>query len=239
MAGFSQEVIELAQKSERDYGVPTSVTLAQYAYESGWGTSGHAKNHNNYFGMKYRNGSGNSDKTKWYTSNGAKWQHYSSMAQSFDDHGRLLSSDKYYNLTKDTATIDEYVKAFAETYAPSSDGNNNYAGNVLSIIRQYNLNQYNVLHWNYEGMPTGEPITETPETETGGSGTSGGSEEEVWLYKTEFNDPDGSWDDYWIIEAEWWDYLWSYVIKFIATVALAVLAYILMQKAFDAGDDTI
>ena len=48
MSRFSAEVIRLAQQNEKDYGVPASVTLAQYAYESGYGTSGHAKNHNNY-----------------------------------------------------------------------------------------------------------------------------------------------------------------------------------------------
>ena len=52
MATFSPEVIRLAQESEKKWGVPASVTLAQYALESGYGTSSVAKNANHYFGIK-------------------------------------------------------------------------------------------------------------------------------------------------------------------------------------------
>ena len=51
MANFSPEVIRLAQETQAKYGVPASVTLAQYATESGYGKSWLARNANNYFGM--------------------------------------------------------------------------------------------------------------------------------------------------------------------------------------------
>lgn len=127
MANFTSEDIRLAQESERKYGVPASVTLAQYALESGYGTSTLAKTKNNYFGM--RNGS-------------RGWQTFQSKADSFDAHGRLLASDRYASKTAGSTTIKDYVESFAETYAPSSDGNNDYSGKLLKIIEDNNLTQY-------------------------------------------------------------------------------------------------
>ena len=127
MANFTSEDIKLAQESERKYGVPASVTLAQYALESGFGSSDLATMKNNYFGM--RNGS-------------SGWQSFNSKAESFDAHGKLLSNNLYSSKTANASTVQEYVRAIAETYAPSSDGNSNYAGKLLQIIEDYNLTQY-------------------------------------------------------------------------------------------------
>ena len=127
MANFTSEDIRLAQESERKYGVPASVTLAQYALESGYGTSTLATTKNNYFGM--RNGN-------------RGWQTFSSKADSFDAHGRLMASDLYANKTAGSTTVKEYVESLAETYAPSSDGNNDYSGKLLKIIEDNNLTQY-------------------------------------------------------------------------------------------------
>lgn len=132
MATFSPEVIRLAQESEKKWGVPASVTLAQYALESGYGTSSVAKNANNYFGIK---GSYNGQRYGQY-------RKYSSMAQSFDDHGRLLATSDYYKDARTKTNVNDYIDAFAEIYAPSSDGNNDYAGQLKKIIADNNLTQY-------------------------------------------------------------------------------------------------
>lgn len=127
MGNFSSEVIRLAQESEVKYGVPASVTLAQYALESGYGKSQLAKTKNNYFGMR----------------NGSKgWQSFDSMAESFDAHGKLLAKPLYADKTAGADSVEEYVNAIAETYAPSSDGNNNYAGQIMKIINDNDLTQY-------------------------------------------------------------------------------------------------
>ena len=132
MGKFSNQVIRLAQETEQKYGVPASVTLAQYALESGYGSSYLARTKNNYFGMR----------------NGSKgWQEFDSMEESFDAHGRLLASERYTSKTAGKTSIADYVNAFAETYAPSSDGNNNYAGNILKIIEDNNLTQYDSGNW--------------------------------------------------------------------------------------------
>ena len=124
MARFSREVIELAQESERRYGVPASVTLAQYALESGYGTSDLAKNKNNYFGVKNTTGG---------------WKSYNSMAESFDAHGRLLAGKTYSSKTKGTTSANQYAKAIADTY---SGGEPSYYSQLLSIMKTNNLYQY-------------------------------------------------------------------------------------------------
>lgn len=144
MGTFTSEDIRLAQESEQKYGVPASVTLAQYALESGYGKSTLAKTKNNYFGMR----------------NGSKgWQTFNSKAESFDAHGKLLSNDLYSSKTAGAKTVQEYVHAFAETYAPSSDGNNNYAGKLLQIIEDNNLTQYD--GGNYGTITTGTATVTT------------------------------------------------------------------------------
>lgn len=148
MGNFSNEVIKLAQESEEKYGVPASVTLAQYALESGYGKSQLAKNKNNYFGM--RNGS-------------SGWQSFDSMAESFDAHGKLLSGSLYASKVTNAETVEDYVYGIAETYAPSSDGNNDYAGKLLSIIRENNLTQYD--SGNYS---SGYSVSETTKSNSGG-----------------------------------------------------------------------
>lgn len=152
MAGFTQEDIKLAKEVQDKYGVPASLTLSQYAYESGYGTSALAKNNHNYFGM--RNGS-------------SGWQKFSSKRESFMAYGKLLSSDLYASKTRNAKNVKEYINAIAETYAPSSDGNNNYAGNVLQIIKENNLTQYDdKTKWG-AGDLSGDTTTAT---ESGGLG---------------------------------------------------------------------
>ena len=136
MANFSPEVIKLAQETQAKYGVPASVTLAQYATESGYGKSWLAKNANNYFGII---GSYNGQSVYRTDRN---WRKYSSMAESFDDHGRLLSSGRYAEATKGVTSAEAYIDAIQPIYAPESDGNTGIAALWKKIIRQNNLTQY-------------------------------------------------------------------------------------------------
>lgn len=137
MANFSPEVIRLAQESQAKYGVPASVTLAQYATESGYGTSWLAQNANNYFGMMASKSSTN----KIYRTD-RYWQVHDSMADSFDKHGQLLSSGRYAEATAGVTDAYSYIDAIQPIYAPESDGNTGIAALWKTIIRQNNLTQY-------------------------------------------------------------------------------------------------
>lgn len=125
--GFTNTDIKYAQEVQEKYGVPASIVLAQYALESGYGTSDLARHNNNYFGMK--DGS-------------SGWQKFSSKKESFMAYGELLSSSLYADKTAGADNSSEYIDAIAETYAPSSDGNNGYAKQIKTIISDFDLTQY-------------------------------------------------------------------------------------------------
>lgn len=137
MANFSPDVIRLAQESQAKYGVPASVTLAQYATESGYGKSWLAQNANNYFGMIASKSSTN----KIYRTD-RYWQVHESMADSFDKHGKLLAGPTYSGATAGVTDAYAYIDAIAPIYAPESDGNTGIAALWKTIIRQNNLTQY-------------------------------------------------------------------------------------------------
>ena len=162
MANFSPEVIRLAQESQAKYGVPASVTLAQYATESAYGTSWLAKNANNYFGMMASKSSTN----KIYRTD-RYWQVHDSMADSFDKHGRLLASSTYSGATAGVTDAYAYIDAIAPIYAPESDGNTGIAALWKTIIRQNNLTQYDTGNYTATVSPGSSVST--------GSGSSGGS----------------------------------------------------------------
>ena len=111
MSKFTAEDIRLAQETEKIYGVPASVTLAQYALESGYGTSNLAKNASNYFGITGKN----VNTGQFYMSGGRSWAKYGSKTASFYDHGRLLSTDLYANKTAGATNVNQYIDAIAET----------------------------------------------------------------------------------------------------------------------------
>lgn len=157
---LTQEMIEGAQKAQEKYGVPASVTLGQILLESGGsnpgGLSDLAYKENNLFGIKA--GSSWKGETAQYKTteykNGvavketATFRKYDSIADSIDDHGKLLSSDLYTSATKGKVTIAEYVTAMSGVYATDP----NYASTLIGIISDNNLTQYDngYLNLNYK-----------------------------------------------------------------------------------------
>ena len=146
MGKFTDTDIKYAKEVQEKYNVPASIVLAQYALESGYGTSELARQNNNYFGM--RDGS-------------SGWQKFSSKKDSFMAYGELLSSSLYADKTKGVTNSGEYIDAIAETYAPSSDGNNNYAGQIKQIIKEFDLSQYDSKGvYGSEGSESGSTTSE-------------------------------------------------------------------------------
>lgn len=156
MGYYPQEVIQLAQTTQQLYGVPASVTLAQYALESGYGSNALAKSANNYFGIT---GSYNGQSV---TRNGRKWRQYSTMKESFFDHAELLTKPLYTTKTKDVNNAFDYARAIADTYAPPTDGNYGYADKLVSIMKQDNLTQYDdPATWGKNTVAEGGAIMDT------------------------------------------------------------------------------
>lgn len=147
---LTQEMINGALEAQQKYGVPASVTLAQIIQESGGkyegGLSGLAYNYNNLFGVKSGsswNGASVALPTTEYKNGSAykttaNFRIYNSIAESIDDHGRLLNTTTYTTKTAGAKNLDEYVKAMGGVYATDP----NYANSLLKIIKDNNLTQY-------------------------------------------------------------------------------------------------
>lgn len=145
---FIANIKDGAQETMLQYGVLTSLTMAQAALESGWGV--HTYDANNLFGIK-ANGWTN-DKCKLITTteeeNGqtitikAYFRSYGSFAESVKDHGLFIASNKrYLNIIGNTnyKTVCRLIKA--DGYATESS----YANELISLIEQYKMQQYDAI----------------------------------------------------------------------------------------------
>lgn len=133
MGSFSDEDINLAKKVNEKYGVPVSVTLGQYALESGYGE--HTVGKNNYFNIK-------GDGTGGY-------RDYNSKEESFMDYGKLLTNQRYTDYTAGAMTVEEYITGVKNAgYAEDE----NYISKVMSIINSNNLTAYD--NGNYSNSTT-------------------------------------------------------------------------------------
>jgi hypothetical protein len=127
------------------YGILASLTIAQAAYESGWGNSAPG---NNLFGIKWTSGYASQTlSTKefingvWETVN-AQFRAYSSWADSVMDHALFLTQNSNYkNIigVKDYKTVCELIKQ--DGYATDP----NYASTLIEIIEENSLTDYDTI----------------------------------------------------------------------------------------------
>ncbi|NUS74195.1 MAG: glucosaminidase [Corynebacteriales bacterium] len=142
-----------AKASQWEYGVPSSVTVAQAILESGWGKSGLAVNENNYFGIKCRDGipgpiaigcaeypTKECDAQGCYDTTGL-FRKYASIEDSFRDHGRFLfESPRYAAAFNYSHDADQFVREIhAAGYATDPD----YSNKVIRIMQQQDLYRFN------------------------------------------------------------------------------------------------
>jgi flagellar protein FlgJ len=152
-AGFIASSIPAAQEGQRQYRVPSSVTIAQAILESGWGRSTLTRDDHNYFGMKCFGSPGPvaigcrdyathecSGADCWATHD--DFRTYRSTSDSYVDHGRQLSSmSRYAEAMNHTDDPDRFAReVHAAGYATSST----YADKLIDLMRQYNLYQYDL-----------------------------------------------------------------------------------------------
>ncbi|WP_186138319.1 MULTISPECIES: glycoside hydrolase family 73 protein [Burkholderia] len=166
-ARAGDDAVRAAIADQQKYGVPASVTLAQYALESGYGKSGLAKRSNNPFGIQYR-GNGKEGGDFVYgddqhadgTHYRARFKKYMSIADAFDDHARLLSTNPAYAKAREHLNNpDAYADALTGTYAEDRG----YGGKLKSIMHQ---GMYAT------PMPDGAPVQTTQHNVSGSmSGT--------------------------------------------------------------------
>jgi hypothetical protein len=104
----------------RKYGIPASITLAQGIIESASGQSTLAQTANNHFGVKGTfNGAyvlANDDKPN------EKFKKYDNVAQSYEDHSKVLMSSRYqkhnYGLAQEDTKVGTGIQEGGYATAP-------------------------------------------------------------------------------------------------------------------------
>ncbi|MGO7274688.1 glucosaminidase domain-containing protein [Rhizobium ruizarguesonis] len=142
--GLTSEIVTAAKASQRLWGVPTSVTLAQFILESAGGKR-MPSGSNNPFGIKAK-GDEPFVLARTHEVEGgqtvvvmAKFRKFASFDEAFSQHGRLLGTSSYYR--KAMAVRDDpfaFANALTGVYATDP----NYGGKLIRLINQYELAAY-------------------------------------------------------------------------------------------------
>lgn len=136
-----------AMQAEKTYGVPASVSLAQWALESGWGKS-MPPGSNNPFGMKARQNETGPVVTvstreqhadgSWYTIK-APFRVFADMGEAFEAHAKLIGTAPVYAPARaKLPNRDAYIDALGPIYATAKD----YAKLIKGIIASNHFDQY-------------------------------------------------------------------------------------------------
>jgi flagellum-specific peptidoglycan hydrolase FlgJ len=149
---LKQEWIDAAQAAHKTFypeGPFTSVTLAQFGLESGWGR--YASGKNNYFGIKatpeqIKSGKATPRWTREERSDGtpysivAYFADYDSLAEGFTAHAALLVQPWYKDCI-DAGTVEEYCLGLQKDHYATDV---HYAEKLMEIINSMNLKQYDI-----------------------------------------------------------------------------------------------
>jgi flagellum-specific peptidoglycan hydrolase FlgJ len=153
---FLKSAVPLAQASQKQFGVPASVTLAQSILESSdrqgrWGQSQLTRECNNFFGVKAENLSDPEtyqvfDTQEFIrgklTTMPANFERYQSPADSFMDHAKLLATAKRYApAMKVASSVSDFAQELQSCGYSTSPI---YGKTLLLLIKEYDLMQYDV-----------------------------------------------------------------------------------------------
>lgn len=141
---FFEALLPAALESEREFGVPAELTLAQAALESGWGRSpigGY-----NIFGIK---GTGPAGKTSVDTKEflNGKWVNvrdgfakYNNFYEAVQRHGKLFHNG-YYDKAVNQFARDRSLHAFIDNIQGIYATDPNYSDKIRSIIRNHGIEE--------------------------------------------------------------------------------------------------
>ena len=131
--------------AQQRYGIPAAVTIAQAIDESGWGQSELATADHNLFGIKGAGPAGTDMRPTREYENGAwvtrdaPFRVYRNIAESIDDHGRLLATGAAYQHAMASRHLpDAFATALTGVYATDPD----YGANLIALMRLYHLYRY-------------------------------------------------------------------------------------------------
>lgn len=141
---FVNSLKDGAVEAYNKYGVLPSLTMAQAILESGWGRSAIG---NNIFGIKAGGGwngkvqnrltgEQNPDGSRYTIT--AAFRDYDSVADSVEDHAKLLTTSRYQPVINSSNYREACVNVKNCGYATDI----NYANSLINIIESYGLDQW-------------------------------------------------------------------------------------------------
>jgi Mannosyl-glycoprotein endo-beta-N-acetylglucosaminidase len=157
--------------AQQRYGVPAAVTIAQAIDESGWGRSVLATADHNLFGIKGAGPAGRDmlptrehENGMWVTRT-APFRVYHNVAESIEDHGRLLATDPAYrHAMASRGRPDAFVTALTGVYATDPG----YGSSLIALMRLYNLYRYDA------ATPPAAPAPDAPGAPPAGASAGAG-----------------------------------------------------------------
>lgn len=173
--------LAIAECNKRTKKVLPSICIAQAAIETGWGTSKLMTKANAYFGIKatsswkgkvFNSATSECYDGKTYTNITACFRAYDSVAESVADYYDLITGLSRYAGAVNETNVEKCITAIKNGgYATSPT----YIKNVMSIVNDYNLTQYdscmildnNGTSNNSTTTPTNTTPTPTNTTPTG------------------------------------------------------------------------
>jgi flagellum-specific peptidoglycan hydrolase FlgJ len=141
----TSDAIRGARASQKNWGIPASISLAQWALESGWGK--HTSAPHNYFGMKALPGQPSVVVPTREVYKGhsvivqAAFRSFASDDEAFDAHAKLLATAGVYAHARSMLPdVFKFADALTGTYATDPK----YGQLLGSIIRGSKLTQYDL-----------------------------------------------------------------------------------------------
>ncbi len=148
---FIEAAAAAAQETQRRYGVPASVAIAQAIHETGWGTSRLAREGNNFFGIKGRNSEGTAGvvwMSTWEVINGVNlfprepFRAYNTPEESFLDYGLFFLANRRYH---PALAVANDPRAFIRAIAAAGFATDPvYAAKIIRVMDTYDLYQYDL-----------------------------------------------------------------------------------------------
>lgn len=151
--GISRQVVDAARAAERRFGIPASISLGQYALESGYGRHMPAGS-NNPFGIKARPGepfvlarTTEVDRNGRAYSTMARFRQFSSLEEAFEAHAQLLQGSRYARARHALPSIDGFADALTGVYATDP----HYGEKLRRLVHSDHLDRYD--HSSVEPIP--------------------------------------------------------------------------------------
>jgi flagellum-specific peptidoglycan hydrolase FlgJ len=138
---FIEKALPEAIRIQVQFGIPASATISQAIYESGYGGSGLAKEHHNYFGIKaFSSWNGLRAASMPTVDSGvrthADFRAYATLGEGFEGYARFLKESGRYDKAFYTPTGITFVNTILKAgYCPDST----YLPAIQKIMEKHNL----------------------------------------------------------------------------------------------------